>query len=235
MPRSGSATREPRPPAVPPDATPDVPADATPDVPPDATPEAGAESPAGADDSAVIVASRREPERFALLFQRHARAIGRYVTRRLGPGPAEDVVAETFLIAFRERDRYDASCPDARPWLYGIATNLVRRHRRDEVRLLRALARTGIDPVIESFSDAADARLSAGAAGRGLAAAIAGLPAAQRDVLLLVTWAGLTYDEAGQALGVPSGTVRSRMNRARAKLRGALGGTDPSALTEESQ
>ncbi|RFU38096.1 RNA polymerase subunit sigma-70, partial [Actinomadura logoneensis] len=75
----------------------------------------------------------------------------------------------------------------------------------------------------------------AGAAGRGLAAAIAGLPAAQRDVLLLVAWAGLTYDEAGRALGIPAGTVRSRMNRVRAKLRDALGGTDPSALTEEQR
>ncbi|RFU37762.1 RNA polymerase subunit sigma-70, partial [Actinomadura logoneensis] len=120
-------------------------------------------------DAAVILESLREPERFALLFHRHAQAIGRYVTRRLGPGPAEDIVAETFLVAFRERRRFDTAGPDARPWLYGIATNLVRRHRRDEVRLLRALARTGADPVTESFADAADARLSAGAAGRGLA------------------------------------------------------------------
>ncbi|WP_338072661.1 RNA polymerase sigma factor [Actinomadura geliboluensis] len=203
--------------------------------PPDSPPETPPELSADAADCAVIVESRRDPERFALLFQRHARAIARYVTRRLGLGPAEDIVAETFLIAFRERGRYDTACPDARPWLYGIATNLVRRHRREEVRLLRALARTGTDPVTESFADAADARLSAGAAGRELAAAIAGLPAAQRDVLLLVTWAGLTYDEAGRALGVPAGTVRSRLNRARAKLREAFGGTDPSALTEEPQ
>ncbi|MFC6882241.1 MULTISPECIES: RNA polymerase sigma factor [Actinomadura] len=185
------------------------------------------------DDASVIVWSLREPERFAALFRRHAPAIMRYVVRRLGPGPADDIVAETFLVAFRARASYDTARGDARAWLYGIATNLVRRHRRDEVRQLRALARTGADPVTESFSDAADTRLSAGAARRALAAALARLPAAQRDVLLLVAWEGLTYDEAGRALGVPAGTVRSRMNRARGKLRGALGGIDPTAVTEE--
>ncbi|TDD87393.1 RNA polymerase sigma factor [Actinomadura rubrisoli] len=184
------------------------------------------ESPADLDDATVIERSRREPERFATLFRRHAPAIMRYVVRRLGPGPADDIVAETFLIAFRGRGSYDLDRRDAGPWLYGIATNLVRRHRRDEVRQLRALARTGADPVTESFADAADARLVADSARRPLAAAIAGLPAAQRDVLLLVTWEGLTYDEAARALGVPEGTVRSRMNRARNKVRKALGGME---------
>jgi RNA polymerase sigma factor (sigma-70 family) len=186
------------------------------------------------DDAAVICGSWEDSERLALLFRRHALAIARYVTRRLGPDVADDIVAETFLIAFRKRDRYDPAHSDARPWLYGIATNLVRRHRRVEVRQLRALARTGADPVTESFAEAVDARLSARAVSRPLAAAIAALPVAQRDVLLLVTWAGLTYDQAGQALGVPHGTVRSRMNRARAKVREALGGTDPTALIEEA-
>ena len=142
-------------------------------------------------DGEIIARSRSEPERFALLFQRHATGIGRYAARRLGPGPAEDVVAETFLIAFRQRDRYDPARHDARPWLYGIAGNLIRRHRRDEARQFRALARTGVDPVAESFTDRSDARLAAGAASRAIAAAIAGLDADQRDALLLITWAEL--------------------------------------------
>ncbi|WP_307797121.1 RNA polymerase sigma factor [Actinomadura barringtoniae] len=193
------------------------------------------ESPEDLDDASVIAWSRREPERFESLFQRHAPTIMRYVVRRLGTEPADDIVAETFLVAFRRRESYDLARTDARPWLYGIATNLVRRHRRSEVRQLRALARTGVDPVTESFTEAADTRLSADAARRPLAAAIARLPAAQRDVLLLVSWEGLTYDEAGRALGVPPGTVRSRMNRVRNKLRAALGGVDPTAMTEESK
>jgi RNA polymerase sigma factor (sigma-70 family) len=119
---------------------------------------------------------------------------------------------------------------DARTWLYGIATNLIRRHRRDEVRLLSALERTGLDPVTEPFTEQIDTRVSADAASRRLAAAVAALPAAHRDVLQLVTWANLNYDQAGEALGVPAGTVRSRMNRVSAKLRTALGDIDPMAV-----
>ncbi|QKG20797.1 RNA polymerase sigma factor [Actinomadura verrucosospora] len=174
-------------------------------------------------DAALIAASRTDPERFAALFRRHAPAIMRYTVRRLGQDPAEDVVAETFLVAFGRRAAYDPARPDARPWLYGIATNLIRRHRRAEVRALRALARGGADPVTEPFTDAVEDRVHAGARSRALAGAIAALPAAQREVLLLVTWAELTYDEAAEALGVPPGTVRSRMNRIRRRLRDALG------------
>jgi RNA polymerase sigma-70 factor (ECF subfamily) len=174
-------------------------------------------------DAALIAASRTDPERFAALFRRHAPAIMRYTVRRLGQDPADDIVAETFLVAFRRRGAYDAARPDARPWLYGIATNLIRRHRRAEVRALRALARGGADPVTEPFTDAVEDRVHAGARSQALAGAIAALPAAQREVLLLVTWAELTYDEVAEALGVPSGTVRSRMNRIRRKLRDALG------------
>jgi RNA polymerase sigma-70 factor, ECF subfamily len=181
-------------------------------------------------DGEVIGRSRCEPELFALLFRRHATGIGRYAARRLGPGPAEDIVAETFLVAFRQRDHYDLARCDARPWLYGIAGNLIRRHHRDEVRQLRALARTGVDPAVESFTDRADARLAAGAASRAVAAAIADLDPDQRDVLLLITWAGLTYDQAAEALGIPEWTARSRMNRARTRLRAALGGINPTTL-----
>jgi RNA polymerase sigma factor (sigma-70 family) len=181
----------------------------------------------GPDDADVIDRSRGEPEQFALLFHRHAPSIGGYVARRLGPGLAEDIVAETFLRAFRQRVRYDLSHRDARPWLYGIAGNLVRRHHRDEVRKLRALQRTGLDPVAESFADQVDDRVSADAASRAIAAAIAGLSPGQRDVVLLVAWAGLTYDQVAEALGVPEGTVRSRMNRSRTRLRAALASVNP--------
>jgi RNA polymerase sigma factor (sigma-70 family) len=187
------------------------------------------------DDASVIAASRHDPERFAILFQRYASQIGRYATRRLGSDHADDIVAETFLTAFRLRGSYDLERTDARPWLYGIATRMIQRHRRAEVRGLRALARTGADPVLEPFTDRIDSRVAAGAVSRELARAIAALPAAHRDVLLLLTWAELTYDQAAEALGVPPGTVRSRMNRARQKLRHALGGVDPAAVNEEAR
>ena len=191
------------------------------------------------DDAAVIQLSRREPEQFTLLFRRHAPHIQRYVTRRLGPDEADDIVAETFLLAFRQRERYDQSRADARPWLYGIATNLIGHHRRAEVRLYRALARQRsfdmrADPITEPFTDRVDDRVSASTASRRLATALARLSAELRDTLLLVAWGDLSYDEAATALGVPVGTVRSRLNRARSRLRRTLDEANPAAMHEES-
>jgi RNA polymerase sigma factor (sigma-70 family) len=197
--------------------------------------QAPAEPDADADDATVIQLSRHEPEQFTVLFRRHAPHIQRYVIRRLGPDAADDIVAETFLLAFRRRDSYDPARADARPWLYGIATNLISHHRRAEVRLYRALARTGADPVCAPFTDRVDDRVSAGQAGQLIAAALAGLAAELRDTLLLAAWSDLSYEQIALALDVPVGTVRSRLSRARTRLRRTLGDADPSALTEEPQ
>lgn len=186
------------------------------------------------DDATVIGRSRHEPEVFEILFRRHAHDIQRYIVRRIGADATEDLVAETFLLAFKQRDRYDMSRADARPWLYGIVTNLIGRHRRAEIRHYRALARTGVDPVAESFTDRVDAAVSADAVKQRLAAALAALPAAHRDTLLLVAWGDLSYEEVAVALRVSAGTVASRINRARSKLRKSLGDIDPSALNEEN-
>lgn len=190
-------------------------------------------SPSEADDAAAIERSRQHPEAFAEVFRRHAPELKRYVTRRLGRDAAEDVVAETFLAAFRQRDRYDLARRNARPWLYGIATNLIGRHVRDEVRHLRAVQRTGADPVTEPFTDRSDERVSAQAHGPRLAGALASLPKGHRDALLLVAWGGLTYPEAAHALNVRVGTVRSRINRARKKLRRELGEINPTMFLKE--
>lgn len=183
-------------------------------------------------DAAVIRLSLSDSELFAELFRRHAPRIQRYVVRRLGPDAADDIVAETFLLAFRQRAAYDQAREDALPWLYGIATNLIGRHRRAETRLYRALARTGTDPVTAAFTDLSDDRVTAGAASRRLAAALADLSAAYRDTLLLIAWGDLSYEEAAAALGVPAGTVRSRISRARAALRRKLGDLAP-IITKE--
>ncbi|MEU9562430.1 sigma-70 family RNA polymerase sigma factor [Streptomyces sp. NPDC048161] len=176
--------------------------------------------PASTDDDAEVVAqSLEEPEIFAGLYDRHAPDIHRYAARRLGEGAADDITAETFLIAFRSRHRYDGSHRSARPWLYGIAAHLIGKHRRSEERGLRALARTGQDPVAASWSDRSDDRIAAQAP---LAAALAALSPGDRHVLLLVAWADLGYQEVAEALDIPLGTVRSRLNRARRKVREAL-------------
>jgi RNA polymerase sigma-70 factor (ECF subfamily) len=93
-------------------------------------------------DGAAIAASLSDPTRFGALFDRHFAEINRYLARRVGLVLADELAAETFVIAFRSRQRYDAGQADARPWLYGIAANLARRHWRTERRRLRAYART---------------------------------------------------------------------------------------------
>jgi RNA polymerase sigma-70 factor (ECF subfamily) len=180
-----------------------------------------------ADDATVIGLSVSDPEQFALVYRRHSPAIQRYVIRRIGWTAAGDVVAETFLVAFRQRSRYRDYGRDCLPWLYGIATNLVSRHWRAEVRQLKLLARTGADPVTEPFTDRVDAAVTVDRAKARLGAALAMLSARQRDALLLVTWAGLTYDQAAKAMGVPLGTVQSRVSRARRHLREQLADLDP--------
>jgi RNA polymerase sigma-70 factor (ECF subfamily) len=178
-------------------------------------------------DSALIAESRKFPEQFGALFRRHATEIHRYAARRLGVPAADDVMAETFLAAFRRREHYDVSRPDARPWLYGIATNLIARHRRSEARAYRALAKSGTDPVAESFTDNAIRRVAARDAWPLLGESLARLKPADRDVLLLVAWADLTDEEISEALTIPVGTVRSRLRRARAQVREALRDLDP--------
>ncbi|WP_406419565.1 sigma-70 family RNA polymerase sigma factor [Streptomyces sp. NBC_00873] len=195
-------------------------------------PSRGARVPSGTfveDEATLITASLEEPERFAEVFDRHAPAIHQYVARRLGSDAADDVTAETFLTAFRIRARYDSSRASLRPWLHGIAAKLISRHRREEVKALKILARTGNDPVAETWTESADDRVTAQAASRSLAKSVAELSQGDRHVLLLFAWADLTYQEIAEALDIPVGTVRSRLNRARKRLRTALGAHSPVA------
>lgn len=197
--------------------------DPTPPPPAAPTPPGSVTAATGLADADLIAASRHRPELFSALFDRHSGALYRHVSRRIGPEAAEDVVAETFLVAFRKRARYNAAHPDARPWLYGIATRLVARHRRDELTRYRALSRTRAETSAPADDERVVTDLTAAAAGSTLAAALADLSAGDRDVLLLIAWADLTYEETARALGIPVGTVRSRLNRARRKTRAVLG------------
>jgi RNA polymerase sigma-70 factor (ECF subfamily) len=173
------------------------------------------------DDAALIAQSVSAPERFALLFDRHGPAIHSYVARRLGPDAADDITAEVFLIAFQRRRGYKTAHANARPWLYGIATNLVGRRRRDEVRLFRAIARSGENSPAESLAEQVTNRVAAQAIRGRLASALSRLPGAQRDVLLLRA-SGLSCQEIAAAISVPPGTVASRLARARRRVRAEL-------------
>jgi RNA polymerase sigma factor (sigma-70 family) len=189
---------------------------------------------AGAD-AAVIQASLGDPDRFAVIYDRYAAMLYRYAHQRVGREVADDVVADAFLAAFRGRGQYDLSRPDARPWLFGILTRQLANHHRAERARYRAMARSASEDVIDGPADEVATRVVAGAARRPLAAALAALSAGDRDVLLLVAWGQLSYDEVGAALRIPPGTVASRLNRARRKVRKALVGLDPTGGTEEER
>jgi RNA polymerase sigma factor (sigma-70 family) len=171
-------------------------------------------------DAEVIACSVESPGDFGELFDRHATTLFRYFVRRVGPADADALLGDLFRIAFEKRTTYDTERAEARPWLYGIASNLLARHRQREAVRLDATARlvntsmTPSDPFVD-----VDARLDASRLWADVADAIATLPQAERDTLLLYAWEGMPYDEIAAALEVPVGTVRSRLNRARGRLR----------------
>ena len=184
-------------------------------------------------DSEIIRRSRDTPAAFAELYDRHAAVIHRYASRRIGEA-ADDIMSETFLVAFERRAAFDESVTDARPWLYGIATTLLKKHRRQEARAWRGLVAGGAADETVAVRDAVaghDDRLDAELGIRRLAAAIRRMPARDRDALLLYAWGDLDYEGVAQALDVPVGTVRSRLNRARLTLRAST--TRGDALGEE--
>ena len=172
-------------------------------------------------DAQVIGRSLDEPEAFGLIYDRHAATVLRFLGRRAGAKIAEGLVGELFRIAFERRKTFDASRTSALPWLYGIGSNLLLKHRRAEARRLRASARMAAGP------EAADRRASAGALDARVlfprvADAIETLPDGEREALLLFAWEDLSYQSVAEALELPVGTVRSRLNRARAHLRELL-------------
>jgi len=176
----------------------------------------------GTSDAALIAKSLDEPDWFSVIFDRYHAAIRRFVASRLGGAAADDVAAATFLAAFDQRGRYDQTRPEARAWLYGIATNLIARHRRTEIRGYRAAARARGRQDAENHDQRVAERVSAEALSPELARGLAGLSRGDRDALLLVVVAQLSYEETAFALGIPIGTVGSRVNRARRRLRSAL-------------
>lgn len=157
---------------------------------------------------------------FDEVFHTEFDSLHRYLSRRLGAVTADDLTAETFAIAYRRWGDLDPLRP-VRPWLYGIAANLVRHHWRGERRMLRAYARTGVDPVIQTDETLLE-RLDAEARRPALAEALAELGPLEREVLLLHAWLELSDPEISEALSLPLGTVKSRLHRSRQHLRNRL-------------
>lgn len=188
-------------------------------------------------DAQLLARASREPEIFGVVFDRHFSTIHRYLERRVGPDGADELSGDVFRIAFEQRLRFRPVHESALPWLYGLATNLVLKRWRGETRHARAVARleTASQNGNGDELDGSDDRVTAAAARARLLDALAQLPAGDRDVVVLVAWEELTYEEVAAALDIPLGTVRSRLNRARRTLRELLAdiGNEPATVNSE--
>jgi RNA polymerase sigma factor (sigma-70 family) len=178
------------------------------------------------DDAELIRAALNDPAPFGTLFDRHFDSVFRFCCRRVGFDLAEDLAGETFRRALEARKSYDLSQPNALPWLFRIALNLVRdavRRKAAEDRAyarLRALAKVGSVPGEDRAAESADARAQLAQVARLLVAE----PQADVDALLLHVWEGLSYADVATALGLPVGTVRSRLSRLRRRLETGMAG-----------
>jgi RNA polymerase sigma factor (sigma-70 family) len=172
-------------------------------------------------DAVAIGRSLMTPEAFGEVFDRHWHSVYRYCGSRAG-AEGEDLAAETFRLAFDRRETYDLDRPDAGPWLLGLATNLIRNHLRGRHRGKLAAARLLEFDDLEDVTDLTIGRVEAAQLGPSLTRALDGIPSRDRDALLLMAWNGLSYEEVAEALDIPVGTVRSRISRARLRLRAQL-------------
>jgi RNA polymerase sigma factor (sigma-70 family) len=158
-------------------------------------------------------------ERVGRWFDEHVDAVHRYASRRLGEDLGRDVVSETFRVALARVAEFDETKGTERAWLFGIATNIIRRHHRTEQRLLQNQVRTYLrepaptDPITQ-VDDDVDAVMR----WQRLARAVDELSDDDRDLLVLTAWEELSSVEVAAALGIPPGTVRSRLHRIRAAL-----------------
>ena len=158
------------------------------------------------------------PDGRRLLYERHFDGVFRYVAARIGRQAAEDVVADTFAIAFRRRAAFDRSRESALPWLIGIATNLLRSRRRAERRHLAGFAdRLGASEIDDTIE-----RVDAAARREAVLRAVRRLPVGEREAFLVHALAGLDGAELGVALGISPSAAAVRLHRARTKLRAAL-------------
>ena len=179
------------------------------------------------DDAACTSAASQS---VSAMYLAHVREVHAYVARRLGAELAADLTAEVFGIALRRYETFDSELGHPRAWLYGIASNLMRGYRRTEQRRLRAVEREGGMP--RSAPDPLarmEEQIDADAALRRVTAAIADLPADDRDIVTLFAWEGCNYAEIAEALDINIGTVRSRLHR----IRTLLDSHDPRKLDDD--
>jgi RNA polymerase sigma-70 factor (ECF subfamily) len=175
-------------------------------------------------DGEIVAASIEEADQFGVIFERHSSDIWRFLARRVGRDLAAEFTGEVFARAFEKRERFDTSRQSARPWLYGIATNVVGDYlRRRDVRNRRSRA-VGVGMLERHPNpyDQADGDIDARRFRPQFDEALSRLRRRDRDTLILYAVEGLTYAEVAEALDIPTGTVRSRLSRARQRMRELL-------------
>lgn len=188
------------------------------------------------DEAGTLRASLTDPERFGELFDRHHRVVWTYLARVAGRDLADELAADVFVVAFEHRASFDPSRGTFRSWLYGIATNLLRTRLRSERRGRRAFARAARqtdvsnDPIV--LVDEANELVTTS---RAVIDAIGALAQADRELLLLCVWEGLTYVEVADVLQVPVGTVRSRLSRVRVRLRELVASSGQHVMTTSTK
>ena len=171
------------------------------------------------DGTLIERSARGRPDAFVEVVRRHEVAVHGFIARRAGRQMADDLLGEVWVRAFAARGGYDPAREDARPWLYGIARNVLRAHWR-----VRRDAGRAVQDAVDPWDEVVD-QLDSAARAQALIPALRALPGPERDVLLLVAWEQLTPAEAAVVLGIPQGTARSRLHRARAALRPVLTGS----------
>jgi RNA polymerase sigma factor (sigma-70 family) len=186
-------------------------------------------------DASVIAASLAEPERFAEIFDRHFATVFRFAERRVGSDQASEVASETFARAFTKRGSFRPAAVDALPWLLGIASKLILHERRRFARYLAAVERVSSELHTADHASelgSADRRLDAATDWSRMRAALLALSDTDRELLLLVAWDELSYESAAAVLELPLGTVRSKLHRAKARLRELL---EPNGRTRDDR
>jgi RNA polymerase sigma factor (sigma-70 family) len=174
----------------------------------------------GASDADVIAASLEDGELFAEVLVRHRSAVFGFITRQMPRDDAADLTSEVFAKAFSLRAAYDTSRSSALPWLLGIAHNVVGDHyRRREVRVrhqssLLAIEEVEDDPYLDVVN-----RLAIEKQREHIVEALSRLEPRDRDVLILTALGDMTYAEVAETLNIPIGTVKSRLSRARSRMR----------------
>jgi len=179
--------------------------------------------PSEVSDSQLIVASLTDPACFGVIFERHFSAVFGFVAGSTAVDKAEDIASEVFVRAFRQRDRYKPEYASAKPWLFGVAANLVADHYRNQARQNRAYRRVfARDAGDTGFEDNAVDRIDAEAVSPLLQNAMGLLRSQERAVVALFVLENMSYTEIAAALEIPVGTVRSRLSRARSRLRNLI-------------